>query len=80
MISQNCSSEVKKLGKSYWKNFLKRKRHFIRAKKAVKFENKRSEWCNYLNMEKMYNKVYRILCSAGIACEHPEPVWRDKNG
>jgi hypothetical protein len=35
---------IKKLGKSYWNIFLKRNRHLIRAKKAVKFESKRSEW------------------------------------
>jgi hypothetical protein len=69
-----------KLGKTYWKNFLNRNRHLITAKKTVKFENKRAEWCNYLNMKEMYQEMYQNLCSAGIACEHSEPVWRDANG
>ncbi len=30
-------------------------------------------------MEEMYQEVYKSLCSAGIACEHPEAQWRDKN-
>jgi hypothetical protein len=82
--AKNCHAYklhgIKKLGKSYWNNFLKRNRHLIRAKKAVKFESKRSEWCNYLNMDEMYEEIYKNLCLAGLACEHPEPVWRDKNG
>ncbi len=52
----------------------------IRAKKTVKFDSKRADWCNYLNMEEMYHEIYRNLCSTGIACEHPEAQWRDKNG
>jgi hypothetical protein len=52
----------------------------IRAKKTVKFDSKRADWCNYLNMQEMYQEIYKNLCSAGIACEHPEAQWRDKNG
>jgi len=69
-----------KLGKTYWKIFLKRNSHLIRAKKTVKFDSKRADWCNYLNMEEMYHEIYKNLCSAGIACEHPEAQWRDSNG
>jgi hypothetical protein len=28
----------------------------------------------------MYQEIYKILCSTGIACKHPEALWRDKNG
>jgi hypothetical protein len=69
-----------KLVYSYWQNFLKRNSHLIRAQKTVNFDCKRADWCNYLNMEEMYQEIYRNLCSAGIACEHPEELWRDKNG
>jgi hypothetical protein len=31
-------------------------------------------------MEEMYQEIYKNLCSAGLACEHPEPLWRDENG
>jgi hypothetical protein len=31
-------------------------------------------------MEEMYLEIYKNLHSAGIACEHPEALWRDKNG
>jgi hypothetical protein len=28
----------------------------------------------------MYEEIYGNLCSAGFACKHPEPLWRDENG
>ncbi len=31
-------------------------------------------------MEKMYNDIYKDLCSTGLACEHPESLWRNKEG
>jgi hypothetical protein len=68
------------LGKGYWRSFLKRNRHLIRTKKAVKFDNKRAEWCNYLNMKLMYDEIYKDFCCGGIAVEHPEPVWRNEAG
>jgi hypothetical protein len=42
-----------KLGKTYWKKFLKQNNHLIRAKKNIKFDSKRADWCNYLNMQEM---------------------------
>jgi hypothetical protein len=60
--------------------FLRRNGHLIRSKKAVKFDNKRAEWCYYLNIQEMYEEIYKNLFTAGIACEHPEPLWRDENG
>ncbi len=68
------------LGKGYWRSFLKRNRHLIRTKKAVKFDNKRAEWCNYHNMKLMYDEIYKDFCCGGIAVEHPEPVWRNEAG
>jgi hypothetical protein len=68
------------LGTDYWKRFMKRNNHLIRSKKALKFDAKRAEWCNYTNMLEMYNEIYKDFCSAGVACENPEPVWRNENG
>jgi hypothetical protein len=67
------------LGTDYWKRFNKRNKHLIQSKKAVKFDVKRAEWCNYTNMLEMYNEIYKDFCSAGGACEHPEPAWRNEN-
>jgi hypothetical protein len=60
--------------------FLKRNAHLIRTKKAVRFDNKRAEWCNYLNMKEMYEEIYRDLFSAGLAIEHPEALWLNEKG
>lgn len=44
------------------------------VQEAVKFDVKiADEWCNY-------SKIYKDFCSAGVACEHPEPAWRNENG
>jgi hypothetical protein len=42
-----CWTAKEKMGLSYWKGFLRRNKQLIRAKKAIKFEKKRSEWCTY---------------------------------
>jgi hypothetical protein len=68
------------LGLGYWRSFMKQNTHLIRSKKGVKFDIKRAEWCNYLNIEEMYDEIYQNLCKAGLAFEHPEPVWREENG
>jgi hypothetical protein len=60
--------------------FLKRNQHLIRAKKPLRFETKRAEWCTYQNMLEMYNKVYSHLVEVGLAVRHPEPVLRYGNG
>jgi hypothetical protein len=52
----------------------------ITAKKAVKFDTKRAEWCTYSNLEEMYNEVYSHLVTSGLAVKHVEPVWRNKTG
>jgi hypothetical protein len=31
-------------------------------------------------VEEMYDNIYENLCTAGLACKHPEPLWRDENG
>jgi hypothetical protein len=59
---------------------MRRNNHLIRAKKAVKFDNKRAMWCNYLNMHKMYEEIYKNLCTNGLAVAYPEPLWRNEKG
>jgi len=79
-MTASGSEKGKKLGLGYWKSFLKRNEDVIRTKKAVKFDNKRADWCTYQNMQEMYEEIYKNLCGAGLACKHPEPLWRDENG
>jgi hypothetical protein len=49
--------------------YFEEKHHLIIAKKSVKFDSKRADWCNYLNMEEMYQESKG---STGLACEHQE--------
>jgi hypothetical protein len=81
MIAEYKSQTVSMdLGPGYWRGFMKQNWHLVRAKKAVKFDTKRSEWCSYANMEEMYNEVYNSLVTAGRAVKHDEPVWRSAVG
>jgi hypothetical protein len=62
--SRNCHAFKTGKGKfelseGYWRGFMTRNSHLIRAKKAVKFDNKRAQWCNYLNMYEMYEEIYK---------------------
>jgi hypothetical protein len=75
-----CQTATEKLGLSYWKGFLKRNKQLFRAKKAVKFETKCSEWCTYKNMKEMYAEVYSHLTESGLAVKYPESVWRNADG
>jgi hypothetical protein len=49
--------------------YLRRHKHIIRSKRAVKFEAKRTEWCNYKNFSKM-SKV--LLDKEGLIVEDPK--------
>jgi hypothetical protein len=74
---KNCRSVTEELGRGYWRGFLKRNKHLIASKKAVKFDTKRAEWCTYLNMQEMYEEVYTALVSAELAVKHETSYWRD---
>jgi hypothetical protein len=75
-----CQNFTDELGPSYWRGFLKWNKELIRSKKPVRFEAKRVEWCTYLNMQEIYDKIYSQLVEVGLAVQHPEPVWHDKDG
>ncbi len=75
-----CWTAEEKMSLSYWKGFLRRNKQLIRAKEAMKFETKRSEWCTYENMKEVYTEVYSHLAESGLAVKHPEPVWRNLDG
>jgi hypothetical protein len=62
------------LGTGYWQNFCRRNRNLISAKKAVRVDSKRADWCRLHNFEDMYERLWE----AGIAEKLDEAVWRDK--
>jgi hypothetical protein len=77
---EGCWSATPVLGHGYWRGFLKRNKHLISSKKAVKFDTKRGEWCTYLNMKEMHYEVYTSLVDCGLAIKHDVPVWRNDAG
>jgi hypothetical protein len=79
-VEEKKLSGKHELSERYWQSYMSRNNHLIRAKKAVKFDNKRAQWCNYLNMYEMYEVIYKNLCTNGLAIAHPEPLWRNEKG
>jgi hypothetical protein len=51
-----------------------------KAKKGVKFDSKRADWCTYLNFEAMYNDIYNEMSLNGIARKLDNTVKLNKDG
>ena len=68
------------LGAGYWRGFIKRNKHFVTSKKAVKFDSKRADWCTYQNFETMYTEVYEEMVKGGIANKLNSSVKLSKEG
>ena len=70
-----------KIGRKYWKGFLKRNEFKIRSKKGKKYDLDRSNWTTYLNFADMYDHIEEVLVHESKIAEYlPEPVWMDENG
>jgi len=76
----NSEEKPMVLGKGYRAGFMKRNSHLIKAKKGVKFDSKRADWCTYQNFQLMYDEVYEAMVAAGIASKFDDPAWFDKLG
>jgi hypothetical protein len=48
-----------------WQNFCRRNEYVITAKKAVRFDSKRDDWCRWDNFRDMYGGVYGQLHHKG---------------
>ena len=73
--------DLGKIGRSYWKGFLKRNKHKIRSKKGKRYDLDRSNWTTYLNFKDMYDNIEDILVNESKIAEYlPESVWMDKDG
>ena len=59
---------------------MKRSSHLVKAKKGVKFDSKRADWCTYQNFQLMYQQVYKEMISTGIAHKLDTEVFLDKSG
>ncbi len=59
---------------------MKCNRHLVKAKKGVKFDCKRADWCTYQNFELKYQEVYQQMVESHIASKFDAPAWFDKSG
>ena len=59
---------------------MKRNKHLVTSKKAVKFDSKRADWCTYQNFETMYTEVYEEMVKGGIANKLNSSVKLSKEG
>jgi hypothetical protein len=39
----------------------------VKAKRGIKFDSKRADWCIYQNFKMMYREVYKEMVESGIA-------------
>jgi hypothetical protein len=67
------------LGTHYWQNFFQRNHDIISAKKFVRFDSKRDDWCRCDNFSEMYDGVYGRLHETRIAEKLSGAVWRDED-
>ena len=70
----------KPLGSGYWRGFMSRNWLHVKAKKGVKFDGKRADWCTLRNFEQMYRDAYEEMAKMGIAEKLDEEVWLNKSG
>ena len=70
----------KPLGSGYWRGFMSRNWLHVKAKKGVKFDGKRADWCTLRNFEQMYRDVYEEMAKMGIKEKLDEEVWLNKSG
>jgi hypothetical protein len=66
------------LGEKYWQNFCQRNEDVITARKAVRFDSKRNDWCRWDNFRDVYAGVYGQLHQMGIAEILGDNVWKDE--
>ena len=80
-IQCSSPSDLGKVGKQYWKAFLRRNRHVLRNKLGRRFSVHRSNWTTYLNFWDMYLHIQQVLINdSKIARLLPEPVWMNEKG
>ena len=83
-ISRNIYAEsleaLGRVGRHYWKKFLKRNRNELRAKPGRKFALDRSSWSTIMNFSDMYDHVESVMVDSNIAHKLETPQWVDRSG
>ena len=72
--SKLCGNSDGKVGRNYWRLFMKRNRHKIVSKRGQKYELDRAAWSTYRNFDQMYNQVAEEMIEAKVA-RKIYPTW-----
>ena len=59
---------------------MSRNGHRLTAKKGVKYDSKRADWCTYRTFKEMYDDLYEQMVETGIAVKLDQAVLRNKEG
>jgi len=54
---------------------MKRHGHKIKARKGIRFDDKRADWCTHIYFKSMYKEVYREMVAGGITMKLHTPAW-----
>jgi len=69
------------IGKGWWKRFCQCHKNQLSAKKAVRFDSFRDDWCTVQNFETMYEKIYTCMADCGVAIKWADdPKWFSHDG
>ena len=79
-IFTESPEDLGRVGRHYWKKFLKRNKQKIRSKTPKKFALDRTQWTTYMNFDDMYRHVEEVMIESNIAERLPEPLWMDASG
>ena len=66
-IYAESPEELGRVGRHYWKRFLRRNRQELRAKPGRKFAIDRSSWSTLMNFSDMYDHVEAVMVESNIA-------------
>ena len=69
-----------KVGRGYWRAFMKRNRNKVISKRGQKYELNRQNWSTYANFVDMYKHTIIEMVEAGVARKLDEPTWMNRHG
>ena len=68
------------IGSGWYHRFKERNKHVLKADKIKRVSKDRAEWCTWVNVRCMYQRLHQMLVDSGNAIILEHPVWYDKEG
>ena len=72
--------ETGKVGRSYWRSFLKRNNHRLVSNHGQKCELNRQNWTTYANFWDVYNHICNEMVDTGFTEPLVKSIWIDIEG